>query len=66
MRINTKTGKIELLKRERQTLTEAVALLLQISKHGDNSVVDTANDCAECIGEIQERLDGKELVAPPY
>lgn len=66
MRINTKTDKIELTKRERQTLTDAKALLLQIAKHGPAAVTDSANDCAECIGEAMDALDGKVPVAPPY
>lgn len=61
MRINTRTGKIELLKRERETLTDCKSLLLQIAKHGDEKISDDADTCADLVGGISRYMDGGEI-----
>jgi hypothetical protein len=72
MRMNTRTGSLDLTKRELQTLADAKALLLQIAKHGDGAVVDMADGCADEIGNIQAALAGEvvmaggEIINPPY
>ncbi len=58
MQVNTRTGKIELLKRERETLSHCKALLLQIAKHGDDKISDDAETCADLVGGIANYMSG--------
>jgi hypothetical protein len=64
MRINTRTGSLDLTKREQQTLADCKALLLQIAKHGDGAVSDMAEGAADEVSNVQAALAGSVLVAP--
>ena len=73
MRINTRTGSLDLTKRERQTLADCKALLLAIAKHGCGDVAESASDAADGLGVVQRELectpfpvapDGEEVKAP--
>ena len=65
MRINTRTGSLDLTKRELQTLADCKALLLQIAKHGDGNICEAAETTADGIGGVQKSLsDVGEPVAP--
>jgi len=73
MRINTRTGRIELTKRERETLANAKTLLLQIAKHGDGAVCDMADGAADEVGNVQASIakvepeeKSEEIVKAPY
>lgn len=65
MRINTRTGSLDLTKRELQTLADCKALLFAISKHGTGDLEGAADEAAECIGAVQAALSGKEIVLTP-
>jgi hypothetical protein len=64
MRINTRFNRIELTKRERETLVNAAALLKLINKHGDDSALnalDTACGIETVLAEL-EGVDESTLV----
>ena len=67
MNVNIRKGerKIVLLKRERQTLADAKALLAELANIG-GEVADDAEVAADKINEVLDALDGKVPVAPPY
>ena len=67
MNVNIRKGerKIVLLKRERQILEDAKALLVELSCIGGN-VADDSEVASDKIGEVLDALDGKVPVAPPY
>jgi hypothetical protein len=67
MRINISKGgrKIELTKRERQTLREAKALLAELANVGGDAA-KPAGDAEESLGDVLAVLNGEVLVAPPY
>jgi hypothetical protein len=67
MNVNIRKGerKIVLLKRERQTLTDAKALLAELANIG-GEVADDAEAAADKINDVLLVLDGKVAVAPPY
>jgi hypothetical protein len=66
MRINTKNDKIELTKRERQTLADAKALLVKLAKHGDGALADMAEGAADEVGNVMAALKGEPALVPPY
>jgi hypothetical protein len=67
MRINISKGgrKIELTKRERQTLREAKALLAELANVGGDAA-KPAGDAEEAMTEVLDVLNGAVPVAPPY
>jgi hypothetical protein len=67
MNVNIRKGerKIVLLKRERQTLTDAKALLAELANIGGDSA-EHANNAAEAIQDTLEALLGDPAVVPPY
>jgi hypothetical protein len=66
MRINTRTGSLDLLKREEQTLADCKALLVQIAKHGDGALSDMAEGAADEVGNVITALKGEPALVPPY
>ena len=71
MRINTRTGSLDLTKRELQTLADCKALLLAIAKHGDGDMEESADAAADAVGVVQATLAGPvpvagEIVNAPY
>lgn len=56
MRINTKLKRLELTKRERDSLETAKSLLLDLVKHGDGAVAESAEIAAEEIGKVSREL----------
>lgn len=64
MQVNTKTGQCKLTKREQQTLADAKALLLQIAKHGEGRLTESADFAADKIGEVQQVLNNEVVVEP--
>ena len=67
MRINISKGgrKIELTKRERQTLREAKALLAELANVGGDAAKPAA-DAEEAMGDVLDVLNGAVPLAPPY
>lgn len=67
MNVNIRKGerKIVLLKRERQTLADAKALLAELANIG-GEVADDAEKAAEAIADALAALDGTKAVAPTY
>jgi hypothetical protein len=65
MQINTRLDKIELTKRERKTLTDAMDLLGLLQKHADSA---TSNCAAIAVRNIATTLDSLEAepVEAPY
>ncbi len=65
MRINTKTGKIEVPKSEMAKLDGAHEIAALLAKHGGGDVSSLAQDACKAIGMLVgeiRRLETKELV----
>lgn len=62
MRINTRLNRIELTKRERQTLMDAMKLLTLIGKHGSDTNGDFAEVAADQIDKTLQSLSPEEAV----
>lgn len=56
MRINTRLNRIELTKRERETLISATALLSLIAKHAEDTPSTAASNAVAEIGVAMEAL----------
>lgn len=66
MRINTKTGKVELLKQEQECLDKAYVVLTRLAKHGDGELEDAASEASGGLEKVIQVLKGVPEVEMPY
>lgn len=62
MRINTRTGKIELTEREKKSSATYLQLVAAVEKHGNDEQSDQAHEVYEAVHELNRRLFTSEPV----
>ena len=61
MVVNTKTGTLTLTVRERKTLQDALNLVVQLEKHGSDSVSNLADEVGTSMGTLLDALAPVEV-----
>ena len=66
MRINTKTGSVEMTKQEQAALDKAYRVLAGLAKHGEGELEEAAVPAKDALETVIQVLKGLPAVEAPY